>query len=121
MTPQQAEFIRDVPPEVPAQLRMNLELLAAAGVLYEALSDEHRARIEAMSDREAHEQIVAFLALLPPAIRDRALRCNTWLAQFMDDVSRPQVDSGRPAPAAQPSPAEGSLRLASSPESEATG
>lgn len=79
MTSQQVQPTRDVPPEVPAQLRMNLELLAAAAEFHRTLPAEQRACIEAMSDEEAHAQFVATLAFLPTEIRERIERCVTWL------------------------------------------
>lgn len=108
----------DVPAEVPAQLHLNLEMLGAADDYAAALPAERRARSEAMTDEQAHEQYVAFLALLPTATRDRLRRCNAWLSAHVDEISRTPAD---PDPPARLSPAAAPLRLASSPESEAAG
>lgn len=113
----QLEERPDVPPEIVAQLSMNLELLDAADAYYDAFPAEFKARLLAMGDKRAHEQFVASLATLPPHTRDRIRRCVTWLAHLVDEVSPPPagvLDPARRSPAAVP------LQLASSPGFAAT-
>ena len=111
------EPTREVPAEVPAQLRMNVALLDAANEYWSLLDEATRARVDAMSDEEAHEQYVAFLALMPSSTRARILRCNIFLLALVEEISRSQGDPGP----ADPSPPGAPLRLASCPESEAAG
>lgn len=110
----------EVPPEVPAQLAMNLELLDAADAFHEALPEEFKARVAAMTDKQVHEQYVASLAGLPPETRERIRRCNVWLLAFVEEVSPPQDEQQRPGGPARRSPRAASLRLLSCPGYAAT-
>lgn len=109
--------LREIPPEVSAQLVMNLELLDAADAYYAAWPEDFKLHLALMSPERAHEQFVAALATLPPATRDRIRRCVGFLAELVEEISRPRTDADEPAPL---TPVGAVLQLPSSPGYAAT-
>lgn len=112
---QQNEPVRGVPPEVPAQLAMNLELLDAADAIFDALADDVKAQIIAIPQKRAHEQFVASLAVLPPETRHRIRHCVTYLLGAVTQPREARLDDAAP-PLHGPVP----LRLVSCPGYAAT-
>ena len=113
-------LLERMPAEVRGQLDLNLELLDASDAFHDALPDEYKARVAAMTDKQAHEQFVASLSVLPPATRQRIRHCVAWLRELVEEVSPPPAVKLHPADVVQRSPREVPLQLVSCPGYAAT-